>query len=376
MTDGSGYFLYHSIGQYPGKAEALAAGMAEFANVWGAADDGQWGYVLSTRNRFIDRWRDIISAPPGTVTTCENVTQGLHMLMTALPAETLKGRRVLVAGDCFPSNHYLLAGMAERYGFTLDTIPLRQGASWVEDEDMIARWEPDVALALITWVSSTTSHRVDLDALVAHGRRMGSIVGVDITQAAGLIPFSVQEPEVDFTVSTSLKWMCGTPGAGILHVAGALLERCQPQLRGWFSQDNPFNWRLDNFAFAPDIRRFDNGTPGSVAAIASLPALDWHAGQDKPALLRHNRQLSARLIEAADELELDLVTPRHPDARGGSIMIQLPEALPAPEVLAELRKTGIYGDNRSQTLRFSPGFMTTAEGTEQLVERLRATVRK
>ena len=34
MTDGSGYFLYHSIGQYPGKAEALAAGMASLAPQW------------------------------------------------------------------------------------------------------------------------------------------------------------------------------------------------------------------------------------------------------------------------------------------------------------------------------------------------------
>jgi kynureninase len=205
---------------------------------------------------------------------------------------------------------------------------------------------------------------------------MGSIIGVDITQAAGLIPFSVQAPAVDFTVSTSLKWMCGTPGAGILHVAESLLESCQPQLRGWFSQDNPFNWNLDTFAYAPDIRRFDNGTPGCVAALASLPALDWHAGQDKVALLNHNRQLTARLIEMADELELDLVTPRNPDARGGSIMLRLPETLPAPEVLATLRKNGIYADNRSQTLRFSPGFMTTVEGTERLVEGLRAVVRK
>jgi hypothetical protein len=30
----------------------------------------------------------------------------------------------------------------------------------------------------------------------------------------------------------------------------------------------------------PDIRRFDSGTPGIVvAALASLPALDWHAGR-------------------------------------------------------------------------------------------------
>ncbi|MBX9455200.1 MAG: aminotransferase class V-fold PLP-dependent enzyme [Rhizobium sp.] len=375
MTDGSGYFLYHSIGQYPGKAQALAAGMAEFADAWGAADDQQWGYVLSARARFVDRWRDIISAPEGTVTTCENVTQGLHMLVTSLPADTLRGRRVLVAADCFPSNHYLLTGMAEKYGFTLETVPLRQGASWVEDEDMIARWEPDVALALITWVSSTTSHRVDLDAMVAHGRRMGSIIGVDITQAAGLIPFSVTAPAVDFTLSTSLKWMCGTPGAGILHVARPLLEQCRPQLRGWFSQDNPFNWQLDNFAYAPDIRRFDNGTPGCVAALASLPALDWHAGQDKAALLAHNRTLTARLIEAADDMALDLVSPRSEHARGGSIMLRLPEERSATEVLAGLRQSGVYGDNRSQTLRFSPGFITTPEGTERLIDGLRAALR-
>ena len=30
-SEASGYFLYHSIGQYPGKTEALAQAMAEFA---------------------------------------------------------------------------------------------------------------------------------------------------------------------------------------------------------------------------------------------------------------------------------------------------------------------------------------------------------
>jgi multidrug efflux pump subunit AcrA (membrane-fusion protein) len=117
-SEGSGYFLYHSIGQYPGKADALAQAMAEFAQVWGAPDDAQWGYALGTRARFVDRWRAIIGAPEGTVTTCENVTQGLHMLITALPQGYLHGKRVLVAGDCFPSNHFLLTGLQDRLGFT------------------------------------------------------------------------------------------------------------------------------------------------------------------------------------------------------------------------------------------------------------------
>ena len=367
----SGYFLYHSIGQYPGKADALAQAMAEFAQVWGAPDDAQWGYALGTRARFVDRWRAIIGAPQGTVTTCENVTQGLHMLITALPQGYLRGKRVLVAGDCFPSNHFLLTGLQDRLGFTLDTVPLRQGAAWVEDEDFAAAWGPDVGLALITWVSSTSSHRVDLDGLVAHGRAMGSLVGVDITQAAGLLPFSVADPAVDFTLSTSLKWMCGTPGAGILHVAPGLIADCLPELRGWFSQENPFSWDLDKFAYAPDIRRFDKGTPGVMAAAASLPALDWHAGQDLGAMAAHNRALTARLIGAADALGLALVTPRPEAQRGGSVMLRLADAGRAQAVLAGLRTRGLHADARGAVLRLSPGTVTTHDGTTAMIAALR-----
>jgi len=366
----SGYFLYHSIGQYPGKADALAQAVTEFALVWGAPDDAQWGYALGTRARFVDRWRAIIGAPEGTVTTCENVTQGLHMLITALPQGYLRGKRVLVAGDCFPSNHFLLTGLQDRLGFTLDTVPLRQGAAWVEDEDVAAAWGPDVGLALITWVSSTSSHRVDLDGLVAHGRAMGSLVGVDITQAAGLLPFSVTDPAVDFTLSTSLKWMCGTPGAGILHVAPGLIADCQPELRGWFSQENPFSWDLDKFAYAPDIRRFDNGTPGVMAAAASLPALDWHAGQDLGAMAAHNRALTARLITAADELGLALVTPRPEAQRGGSVMLRLADAGRAQAVLAGLRTRGLHADARGAVLRLSPGTVTTHDGMTAMIAAL------
>ena len=368
--DGSGYFLYHSIGQYPAKVPDFAAAMAEFAGIWGANDDAQWAYALGKRAGFIDRWRAILRALESSVTTCENVTSGLHMLITGLPDEALRGKRVLVAADCFPSNHFLLTGLAAHMGFTLDTVPLRQGAPWVEDEDFIAAWGPDVGLALLTWVSSTSSHRIDLDAMVAHGRQMGSIIGVDITQAAGLLPFDVTRPAVDFTLSTSLKWMCGTPGAGILHVAPALTAQCQPHNRGWFSQSNPFSWDLDKFAFAPDIRRFDNGTPGTMAAAASLPALDWHAAQDAPALLAHNRAQTQRIIDAADELGFGLATPREQTKRGGSVMLRLADAATAQAALSSLRHADLHADVRGAVLRLSPGFVTTSHGVDRLIAAL------
>ena len=360
------YFLYHSIGMYPGKARDIAAAMADFAVTWGTPDDAQWGIVLPQRQRFLDRWRAILNAAPDSVTTFESVTQALHSLIQSLPPGHLRGRTILTAADCFPSNHFLLNGMAEAHGFTLKTVPLRQGASWVEDEDFLDHWTPDVGLALLTWVSSTSSHRINLPAMVAHGRRMGSLIGVDITQAAGLLPFDVCAPEVDFAISTSLKWMCGTPGAGILYLSPRLIPHCQPNLRGWFSQPNPFNWDITRFAYAPDIRRFDSGTPGCMAALASLPALDWHAGQDHAAILAHNRALTAQLIDLADDLALPLVTPRPEADRGGSVMLRLPDHHPAPDVVTALRAQGITADARSQTLRLSPGIVTTRSGVTRL----------
>jgi selenocysteine lyase/cysteine desulfurase len=349
--------------------------MAEFAVTWAAPDDGQWGQVLGRRQRFIDLWRGILNAAPGSVTTFENVTGAFHAVLTSLPAGHLRGRVVLVGADCFPSNHFLLQGMAAKHGFDLRTVAMRQGAAHVEDEDFMAAWGPEVGVALPTWVSSTTSHRIDLRRMVAHGRRMGSLIGVDITQGAGLLPFDVASPEVDFAVSTSLKWMCGTPGAGMLYLSPRLIAHCQPELRGWFSQENPFNWDITRFAYAADIRRFDNGTPSVMAALASLPAMEWHARQDMSALLAHNRVLTGIIIAAVDRMGLTLVTPRDADKRGGSVMVLLPERWVASEVVAELRKQGITTDARGQVLRLSPGVVTTEAGVERLIDVLGGLLR-
>jgi kynureninase len=229
--DGSGYLLYHSIGQYPGKAEAMAAALAEFAQYWGAANDAQWGYALGQRQRFIELWSQLLNAPAASLTTTENVTTALAAIIMALPRENLEGRVVLVAGDCFPSLHFLLSGMAEQYGFSLRTVALREGANWVEDEDVVEAWGPEVGLSAsdlgqFDIIASLQSRGVDRPWAPA-----GSVIGVDITQAAGLIRYDSQAIGADFAVSTSLKWMCGSPGGGILQVMPDVIARCQPSLR-------------------------------------------------------------------------------------------------------------------------------------------------
>jgi len=89
-------------------------------------------------------------------------------------------------------------------------------------------------------------------------------------------------------------------------------------------------------------------------------------------MLAHNRTLTARLIEAADDLGLALITPRAETARGGSLMLRLPDATPAAAVVAALRAQGISLDHRSQILRLSPGVVTSEAGTARLIAALGA----
>ena len=370
MTDHA-YFLYHSIGMYPGKAREMREALGAFAESWGALDDGQWPRTLTAREEFLALWRALIDAPEGSLTTAENVTTALYSVLGSLPARRLKGRRVLVTQDCFPSLHFLLAGLADRFGFTLDTVPLREGETWVREEDMIARWGEDVGLALVTFVTSTASYRCDLDPLFAHARRMGSLVALDLTQGIGILPYSVQDHAPDIVLSTSLKWLCGTPGAGIIHVRPELLLECRPELRGWFSQPNPFSWDLDAFDFAPDARRFDHGTPSALSAVGSVPAMRWHAAQDGEAMLAHTRELGRLIIAEAARRGMELASPAEAERRGGSVMLRLADGGdPAPLVPA-LREEGIHLDARGPILRLSPGVVTGAAHVERLFDALR-----
>jgi kynureninase len=374
--NGSGYFLYHSIGVFPGKARRVSEALSTLGSIWGTANDAQWAASLEIRQQFIERWRQLIAAPPGTVTTAENVTTAAHTVVGSLPTRYLEGRRLLIAADCFPSLHFLLSGMAASHGFVLDTVPRRPGESWVRSEDFLARWGPDVGVALLTFVTSTASYRCDLPALIAHGRRMGSVIGADVTQGVGIVPFDVTTLPVDFIVSTSLKWLCGVAGAGALQVREELLRECKPQLRGWFSQEDLLSWQLDAFTYARDARRFDNGTPSIMGCAGSLPGLEWHAQQDPAALASHNRKLVAALIDAARDLGLELSSPPDATQRGGSVMFHLPPGLNPDAVLDELRRNEVFADCRGTTLRLSPGNMTTLEGVERLAQTLRLLLSK
>lgn len=348
----------------------MAAELTRFSQVWGALDDGQWGYALTRQAEFLDRWRKVINAPDHSLAQCESVTAALHSILRGLPRSKLSGGKILVARDCFPSLHFLLAEVARQVGCVLVTVDPAEGEAFVSDQRMIEAWGKDVRLALLTWVTSTSSHMSDAAALVAHGHAQGSVVVVDVTQGVGIRPYDVAKVGADFTIGSSLKWLCGASGAAIIQGRPEMIADCEPELRGWFSQSNPFNWDLDAFAFAPDARRFGNGTPSPMPAAASVPGLDYVLATGIDALCRDNLDKTGQVVAWAQAAGLAMASPAEAVRRGGSVMLSLPDRLDAANVVAQLREQGIHVDARGQTLRVSPGIVTSQAGVDRLTAAL------
>ncbi|KGJ03080.1 Kynureninase [Paracoccus halophilus] len=359
MDRHDGYFLYHSIGHFPDKAARLTAALTEFAQKWAAGGDGQWPYCESVERGYLDRWTRLLGAGAGTVAHAESVTSAMHALISALPEQVLRGKRVVMPADGFPSLVFLLTGLADRYGFALDLVPLREGAFWVECDDIAARIDGTAGLVLLNWVSSTSSHKCNVPRLTRLAHQAGALVGLDMTQGAGILPFDVAKVPVDFAASTSLKWVCGVPGAGILYATHDLIRRCIPERRGWFSQGNPFNWTLSEFALAGDARRFHLGTPSVLGCAGTLPALDWVLSGGAEEAREKNVKIVDAVIGIADELGLSLASPREDHRRGASIMLHFPGDTRAKAALHHLAGHGIHADARGEVLRLSPGISTS-----------------
>lgn len=369
----AGWLLYHSVGMFPGQEETMRAALDEFAAAWCRPDLQRWDYGLAARQQSLMQFAALVGAPVDAVFSAENVTEAFAKFVGGLGRERLSGRRILIAADCFPSLHYLLSGLAPILGFQLNTVPLGAGDHYVTDDAFIARWQDDVALAIVTFVTSTASKRADLARLTRHGRAQGSLIAVDITQAAGIVDFDVRQPAIDFAATTTLKWLCGAPGAGLAYVNPSLLdERLTPLAQGWFSQPDPFNWDLDKFSLASEARRFDNGTPSFLPYVASAPGLAWRLSPAAEGMLAHNQMLARKLIALCDHKGYALCSPRNEHERGGSVMTLLPAHVDPRALEVELARHGVLVDTRGRILRMSPGVLTSASVVDELARLLPA----
>jgi kynureninase len=196
----------------------------------------------------------------------------------------------------------------------------------------------------------------EVEPVIRRAHDVGAHVLLDAYQSVGTVPLDVAALGVDFATGGSVKWLCGGPGAGWLYVRPDLGERLEPALVGWQAHAEPFSFEPE-IRYAAGAARFLTGTPNVPALYAASAGYDLvhEVGVDR--IRARSLELTGRLIARLEEAGLEVVSPREPERRGGSVVVRVSEPR---AVYAEMERRAILADVRPEVgIRLGPHFFTT-----------------
>jgi selenocysteine lyase/cysteine desulfurase len=352
--------LAHSIGLMPLSSEtAIKEG---FLNTWAAGRADAWPIWLESIAEFKSALARLLNGEPNAFSPQTNISSGLSKVLLSLPEKRSKNVILLSEHD-FPSASFVLQ-QAKRIGFEVRMIRAH------EDLQDIETWsrhlQDDVYAALITHVHYNTNTKVPVEKITAINRQRGILSIVDIAQSVGVVPVDLAKWNADIVVGSSIKWLCGGPGAGFLWVCPSLVQALKPIDLGWFSHKNPFEFDLHNFEFADDCSRFWGGTPSVLPFVIANNSIRLLREIGIDAIESYNDFLLQKVVDSIDHG--NIVSPIDRSECGGTIVLKferqnrLVQTLEDAEILFDAREFGI---------RLSPHIYTDESQIDQLISLLK-----
>ena len=343
------YLISHSLGPMPVDARER---LLEYARTWNERGVRAWGEGWWEMSSTVgDKIAALIGAPPGSVVMHQNVT-----IAEAVAASCLsfggERRRVVYERENFPSVRYFWQAQA------------RHGAEVVvcgDEREIVEAIDERTLVVPISHVIFRNGRIQDVEPIVSRANEAGALVVLDAYQSVGTVPLDVTALGVDFAVGGSVKWLCGGPGAGWLYVRPDLAERLEPTLVGWQGHARPFAFEPE-LEYADGAARFLTGTPNVPALYAATAGYDVIAEVGVDRIRRRSLELTGRLIALLDAAGFEIVSPREPERRGGTVVVRTPHF---EAVHAELSERGIICDFRPDVgIRLGPHFFNTDEEVE------------
>jgi len=350
------YLLNHSVGRPLKSAEA--AFRDAFLHPWQTSGREPWAQWLPIITSFTQALAKLFHGRAEDFCPQTNLSSGLTKLLMALPKLTHKPV-ILMAEIDFPSMGFVMQHALPKDA-EIRFLPKNM------DVTRIDHWNDyltaDVDLAFISHAYSNTGQLSPLSELVPLARSRQIMTVIDVAQSAGIVPINLDQLDPDFLLGSSVKWLCGGPGAAYLWVNERSIQACQPQDVGWFSHENPFEFDIHHFQAQPTALKFWGGTPSVAPYVFAAHSIDYFARQTPAAMRAHNQALIAQV---AERLERVFASPTIPSQHSGTMILDF-KARNA-EVLAHLDKRGICVDQRQQGLRVSPHIYNTTQDMEALV---------
>ena len=353
------YLISHSLGPMPAEAERR---LAEYAQTWNTRGIRAWGEgwwdMSSTVGDHVAR---LIGAPPGSTVMHQNVTIAEAVVLSCFRLDGER-RRIVYEEDNFPSVRYLYQAQRDR-GAEIVVCP--------DEEAIVDAIDERTLLVPISHVIFKTGRIQHVEPIITRAHEVGAHVVLDAYQSVGTVPLDVTALGVDFAVGGSVKWLCGGPGAAWLYVRPDLADRLEPTLVGWQAHVRPFAFEPE-LEYAPGTARFLTGTPNVPALHAATAGYDIVEEIGVERIRANSLRQTELFIGLLEEAGFEVVSPREPERRGGSVVVRVPDF---EAVHAELEARQILCDFRPDAgLRFGPHFFTTDDEIELTVSELRGIV--
>jgi kynureninase len=376
LAPGCIYLDGNSLGRMPLRTAAVLEDAVR--RQWGERLIRSWNEGWhSAPTRIGDKIGQLIGAAAGQVAISDSTTVNLFKLANA--ALDLRPGRGKILSDTFnfPSDLYVLAGIASQRGLRLELLHSADGIG-MEPEQVLQSIDADTALVVLSLVSFKSGYRYDAAAITRRAREVGALVLWDLSHAAGAVPLALDAWGVDLAVGCTYKYLNGGPGApAYLYVRRDLQESMRSPIQGWFGQQNAFAFELE-YAPAAGIQRFLCGTPAVLSLLAIEPGVDLQLEAGMTALYAKAVRLSQYLIERFDlrlaPLGYALGSPRDPTWRGAHISLRHPEGYRINRVLiAEMNVIPDFREPDHIRLGLAPLYTSFGDVWEA-VERLRSAV--
>lgn len=357
------YLDGNSLGPLPRSAVEKAS--STLTDEWGKLLIQGWNKAgwMEKPSATGNRLAALLGAPEGSVVMGDTLSIKVYQAVDA--AMDLVPDRPVVLSDTgnFPTDLYMVEGLLKNR---------REGAlRLVEPELLMSSMDESVGVVLITGVDYRTGRLHDTAAIIQKAHAIGAIVVLDLAHSAGAIPVNLSAENPDFAVGCTYKYLNGGPGSpAFIYVAKRHQAAIRPALAGWLGHAAPFAFE-QTYTPGDGIERMRVGTPPVVALSILDASLDIWESVSIEAVREASITLSEQFIQGVESTcpELQLASPRDPNARGSQVSFRHPEGY---AIVQALIHDGVVGDFRAPDLLrfgFAPLYLD-ADDIKIAVERL------
>ena len=287
-----------------------------------------------------------LGAATGQVVVADSTTVLIYKLARAAVDARPGRRRVVLDTDNFPTDRYVLEGIAAERGLSLVWIETDPTAG-ITAELLAEAVDSDTALVLFSHVAYRSGWLADAAAINRIAHEAGALAMWDLSHSVGSVPVELDAWGVDLAVGCTYKYLNGGPGAPAFgYLRAGLQDELRQPIWGWMGHRASFEMGPGH-EFAAGARALLSGTPPILAMVPLHANLEMLAEAGIEAVRAKSLLLTGYALELADHwlapLGVTVAGPREARRRGGHVTLRRPGF---EQILEPLWAQGVIPDYR------------------------------